>query len=220
MPRVFNKRKVANRRRWKKQQTRRSSNKMKRQVHLFKRTYRLDNIVTTSNATTGIQTPIASAYTVALASLPNASEFGNLFDQYKITGAKFEIAPLTSEGILSPNIGTTNQLGFAPLHTVIDYDDSTPPVSLSQMLEYGSHKQTMAHQKHVRYIKPKVLQEVYRSAVSTGYRPISSQWVDMSYNDVPHYGLKVYAEPPQTTSLASITYSVYCTLYFACKNVR
>lgn len=216
MARGFAKRKISNRRRWKKAQMRKRTNKLKRQVHLYKRTFKLDNIYA-NNTTSG---PIASAYTISLASLPSATDFGNLYDQYKITGAKFKFTSMLSDTILSPLTGVTAQLGFNPLHTIIDYDDSTPPVSLSQMLEYGSHKQTPAHKTHTRYIKPKVLEQVYRGIGTVGYRPISSQWIDMAYNDVPHYGLKVYQEAPLSTSNVSITYTVYCTLYFACKNTR
>lgn len=215
MARGFNKRKIAVRRRWKKTQMRKNSNKLKRQVHIYKRTFKLDNILASS--TLG---GIANAYTISLASLPSVSDFGNLYDQYKITGCKFEFAPMTSEGIMSPLTGVGTQIGFQPLHTVLDFDDSTPPASLSAMLEYGSHKQTMAHQKHVRYFKPKVLEQVYRGIGTVGYRPIGSQWIDMAYNDVPHYGIKVFAEPPLSSTATSITYTVYCTLYFACKNVR
>lgn len=215
MARGFAKRKIANRRRWKRTQMRKNSNKLKRQVHIYKRTFKLDNL--TASTLTG---PIASAYSVSLASLPNVNDFGNLYDQYKITGAKFELAPMTSEGILSPLTGVATPLGFQPLHTILDFDDASPPASLTEMLEYGSHKQTMAHKKHVRYFKPKVLEQVYRGIGTVGYRPISSQWIDMAYNDVPHYGIKVYAEAPLSSSATSITYTVYCTLYFACKNVR
>jgi len=105
---------------------------------------------------------------------------------------------------------------------VLDYDDSTAPASEDQLLEYGSHKQTAPFRTHTRYFKPKCAMEVYRSAVATAYRPISSQWLDMTYNDVPHYGCKVWVSAPNSPAgtAAQISYKVYATMYFACKNTR
>lgn len=194
---------------------------LSRQIHNFKRTFYVGTY-TASISALGVATPIAQGLQFNLNQLPSSGEFQSLYDQYKINGVKLKITPATSEGILSPLAGTAQPLGFSPLHTVLDFDDATVPTSEDQLLEYGSHKQTAPFRSHTRYFKPKCAMQVYRSATSTAYRPISSQWLDMSYVDVPHYGVKVWASAPNTNSgtAQSITYKVYATLYFACKNTR
>lgn len=199
----------------------RSINKVRRQVHVFKRTAYIGN-VTASISALGVPTPVAVGYSFALSQLPNVSDFTTLFDQYKLTGVKMTLTPACSEGILSPLTGTAQPLGFSRVHTVIDYDDSAAPTSEDQLLEYGSHKSTAPFQIHSRYIKPKILQEVYRSSLTTAYSPKSNQYLDTSYTDVPHLGMKLWISAPNTNAgtAQSITYKVYQTMYFTCKNVR
>lgn len=199
----------------------RTVNKVRRQVHIFKRSTYLGNI-TASISALGVPTPVGNAYAFSLSQLPNVSDFTNLFDQYKITGAKLQITPACSEGILSPLAGTAQPLGFSRVHSVIDYDDTSAPSSEDQLLEYGSHKSTAPFQTHTRFIKPKVLQEVYRSTLGTAYAPKSGQYLDVAYPDIPHYGMKVWISAPNTNpgTAQSITYKVYLTLYVTCKNVR
>lgn len=197
----------------------RTVNKMRRQVHAYKRTAFISQI-TASVTGGGIPTNIAGAYQFNLVQLPNVSEFGNLYDQYKITGAQLKFVPGINESILTPLSGVTNALSFNRFHSVIDYDDNTTPPDENTLLQYGSLKSTMGNRTHTRFIKPKVLQEIYRSAVATAYRPIGSQWLDMAYTDVPHYGIKVWCSAPNSSVACSITYNVYLTLYFQCKNTR
>lgn len=199
----------------------RTINKMRRQVHVFKRTAYLGT-VTAQISALGVATPVANAYVFTLNQLPSVGDFTSLFDQYKITGAKLQLTPALSEGISSPLFGTASTLGYSRVHSVIDYDDASAPASEDQMLEYGSHKSTAPFQKHSRFIRPKVLHEIYRSAIATAYAPKSNTYLDMTNTDVPHYGIKVWISAPNTTAgtAGSIAYKVYQTLYFTCKNTR
>lgn len=195
--------------------------KLARQVHSFKRTAYLGTSTATISAA-GIATPIATAHSFQLNQLPGVAEFQSLFDQYKITGAKISYTPAASEGILTPQASASAALGYSRVHSVIDYDDASAPTSEDQLLEYGSHKSTAPFQTHTRYIKPKVLHEIYRSAVTTAYAPRSSTYLDLTNADVPHYGVKVWVSAPNTFfgTANTISYKVYMTLYFTCKNTR
>lgn len=199
----------------------RTVNKIRRQVHMFKRTTYLGNY-TASISSLGVPSPVAASFSYTLAQLPNYTDFTGLFDQYKITGAKLTLTPALSEGISSPLFGTNAALGYSRVHSVVDYDDASIPTSEDQLLEYGSHKSTAPFKTHTRFIKPKVLQEVYRSAIATSYAPRSGMYLDMTTPDVPHYGLKVWISAPNTSAgtAGSITYKAYLTLYFNCKNTR
>lgn len=199
----------------------RTVNKMSRQVHLFKRTAYLGNQTATISVA-GAATPIAVAHSFSLSQLPNYSEFTALFDQYKITGAKLTYTPATTVGVSDPTVANAAVNGYSRIHSVIDYDDTNTPTSEDQLLEYGSHKSSPPFKVHTRYLKPKMLQEIYRSAISTAYAPRSNTFIDMSAPDVPHYGVKVWCSAPNTALgiQGSITYKVYLTLYFVCKNTR
>lgn len=195
--------------------------KLRRQVHVFKRSAYIGTS-TASISAAGVATPIATAHTFSLAQLPSVADFTGLFDQYKITGAKISYTPAASEGILNPATSVSAPLGYSRVHSVIDYDDSSAPTSEDQLLEYGSHKSTAPFQTHTRWLKPKILQEIYRSAISTSYAPKGNVYLDMSATDVPHYGVKVWVSAPNTFfgTAQTIAYKVYMTLYFTCKNTR
>lgn len=195
------------------------------QIHHFKRTFRVTDLIGSYNATTGITTPISAGLSVNLGQLPGVTEFTSLYDQYKIKGVQFKIQPLLTEGIASVLSGSANVWGFPKLSTVIDYDDSTNPATEDVMLQYGSLKQTPAFREHKRYIKPKVkMASLDAGAVVQASAPRGSVWIDTANFNVPHYGLKVYHPGPIASGTplvsSSIAYSVYCTLYFCCKNTR
>lgn len=195
--------------------------RLRRQVHIFKRTAYLGT-ATASISAAGVATPIANAHQFSLSQLPGVSEFSNLFDQYKITGARIQYTPAASEGIIQPGVNASAALGYSRVHSVIDYDDASAPSSEDQLLEYGSHKSTAPFATHSRYIKPKVLHEIYRSAVATSYAPRASTYLDMTNTDIPHYGIKVWVSAPNTFfgTANTIAYKMYLTLYFTCKNTR
>lgn len=199
----------------------RTVNKVRRQVHMFKRTAYLGTYTAQISAA-GIATPIATAHTFQLNQLPGVTDFTSLFDQYKITGVKLQYTPTASEGIINPAANASAALGYSRVHSVIDYDDATAPPSEDALLEYGSHKSTAPFQTHTRFIKPKMLQEVWNGAGGSAYAPKGSQYLDMTYTSVPHYGLKVWVSAPNTFfgTANTISYKVYATYYFTCKNTR
>lgn len=215
------KRRMANKRRWKKARTSKRTNKIRRQVHLFKRSYYAADVKTAITAA-GIAQPASLVQAFTLNQLPNFTEFTNLYDQYKITGVKIKLTPALSEGINSPLFNTTSSLGFSPVNSVVDYDDFTALTSESQAMEYGSLKQTAPFKSHVRYIKPKCLQQIYISSIDNANRPISNQWISTADPDVPHLGIKYWISAPNVPAgnAGSMLYKMYVTMYFACKNVK
>lgn len=196
------------------------SMKIMRNVHYFKRTFKLTNL-TASVSNTGVPTPILWGRSFSLNDLPTVTDFTALFDMYKIYGIKLSFIPTGNSAILSAVSGNSQAIGFNRFSTTVDYDDVTPPVSEDEILQYNFLKTTAGIKPHKRYFKPKVLTETYRSALTTAYNPGSSKWMDLSQTDVPHYGIKAYCDAPLFGGVAaSITYTVYATYYFACKNVR
>lgn len=182
---------------------------IKQPVQYFKRTYYQPQFI---QLTPGL-VATGAAYTFTLSGLPSASDFTALYDQYMIKGVKISLIPKHSEVIASSSVTQGN------VHSVIDYDDSNTPPDLDTLLQYQNYKSTRMNLTHTRYFKPKVLHEIYRSSVSTGYAPKSNTWLDIAANTIPHYGIKFWFDALPLGS-ATLYYDVKCTMYLAMKNVR
>lgn len=195
------------------------------QIHYFKRTFRVGDLIASYNATTGVTTPINNGLSFNLTQLPNYTELTSLYDQYMIKGIRVNIQPLLTEGIASVLSGSTNVWGYPKLSTVIDYDDSTIPASEDVYMQYSTLRQTGAFKEHKRYFKPKCrLAGLDAGATITANTVRGANWIDTGVPTVPHYGLKVFQPGPIASGTplvsSSIAYSVYATMYVACKNVR
>lgn len=122
--------------------------------------------------------------------LPDYTEFKSLFDNYKIHAIKFTF--------FRPSIAqsSTEADQQVRLHTVYDYDDSSAPSTINELMQYDNYKvvtlkeQFMRNGKCTRFFKPRTLKEIYRGVASTGYQPQRSGVIDCQYDDVPHYGMK------------------------------
>lgn len=153
------------------------------------------------------------ATTFSLSNVRNASEFGNLFDQYMITHATITFTLIVDTGAQIAANAT-----IPTLYWCNDFDDSTPPPDANELRERQGCK--------IRYLRPGVpvtcrvkpacLDQVYRSTVATAYSPQWRQWVDCSTMDVPHYGIKWFIDNMFTTALVK---AEQC-LWFKCKGLR
>lgn len=200
-------------------------NKIQRQVHFYKRTFRVGDFLANYNATTGITTPLNVPLSFNLTQLPAYGELTSLYDQYKIMGIRVNVQPLLTEGIASAVSGSTSIYGYPKFSSVIDYDDSTTPANEDVLLQYGSLKQTPAFKEHKRFFRPKI--RVGGLDAGAVVNPVVSQkagWIDVGYPAVPHYGVKLYHPGPIASGTpvvsSSIAYSVYATMYVCCKNIR
>lgn len=197
-------------------------NRLSRQVHMFKRIVNLGTY-TASQTSGGVVTPIAKGFSFQLSDLANVSEYTSLFDQFKITGIKFRVVPKTAMTTQGAVTGTIAPLGYGQVVTAIDFDDAANPTSKDQLLEYGSAKYTPSSRVHQRYFSPKVLNAVWVNLASTGYSPVKAPWIDQANTNLPHYGIKLWVDVPENssgTANSSISYDVYATYYFMCKNTR
>lgn len=204
---------------------RRRPGAVRQKIHYFKRTFRVGDLIASYNATTAVTTPINNALSFNLTQLPAYTELTSLYDQYQIKGVRVNIQPLLTEGIASAVSGSTNVWGFPKLSTVIDYDDTAIPADETVYLQYGSLRQTPAFKEHKRYFRPKVkIAGADAGATITANGVRAGQWIDTGVPTVPHFGLKVFHPGPIASGTplvsSSIAYSVYATLYVACKNVR
>jgi len=191
-------------------------------VHSFKRTCKLDN-VSASITAAGVATGISNAYQFTLDSLPNYTEFTALYDLYKINGIKLSFVPSASEYINSTTSSVTAQNGFQRFNTVLDFDDTSVPVSENELLQYASLKTTPGWATHSRYFKPRVNTVVEGIVGATlGSASTAPKWISTLNPEVEHLGIKVFVPPPIAGSSigAAITYTVYATYYITCRNVK
>ena len=71
-------------------------------------------------------------------------------------------------------------------------------------------------------IRPAILAQTYRTAVTTGYAPKFNTFIDMTNTDVPHYGLKYSVDFNGITAVAASLWQfrIDKQYFFTCKDVR
>lgn len=188
-------------------------------THRYKRTYGSGPIQT--SGTTG---QFLAGYYFTLDALPNYTELTALYDSYRIDYIVFRLSCRTNNADL--NTMTTNDDTSLPIvYTVIDRDDSVNPASIDELREYSKCKIHYIGEKNKRTIyikwKPNNLQQLYLSAVATGYAPVFGQYLDCANPNIPYYGLKLGIDA-KGSGVARTTYvfDVEQTLYFTMKDVR
>lgn len=130
-----------------------------------------------------------------------SSEFGNLYDQYKILGVRMKITCVNN---VSTNDDSGNGWGSTNyyIHSVFDADDSNMPtinqVGISTLQQYPSYKvRRLVSNKPIKYyLRPRVNVVANNIELNKSSR---SNWLDI--NDSPntsHYGFKFIITSPIT----------------------
>lgn len=169
------------------------------------------------------------AFNFYLNQLPNYTEFSSLFDSYKITKVKMHITCLTA---INTNADfQTYGIGLPKLYYVHDEDDVTAPPSsqtgLNDMMERVKTRYysfTPNRNTVTVTIRPNLLAETYKSAVSTAYAPVYNKWVDMADPNTPYYGVKMMFYTPSVNNVLPGTafhaFQIDAVYYISCKDVR
>lgn len=176
-------------------------------AHHFKRTWFEENYFST-----GATAPTLAGLNYQLNMLPNASEFANLYDMYRVNKVVVKIIPKVSE--IGMVLGATNNSAGVQVHSALDFDDSAAPTNVAQLTQYATHKMTRGNQIHTRVFTPKC----ELTAGSASVAPKAYQWLDTADLTVPHFGMKLIIPTISTSTIIYYDYSV--TMYFSCKNVR
>lgn len=159
------------------------------------------------------------------------SHYQALFEYYKINKVVVEFrykgaetpaytsVPITSSG---------NQAAYAQeiineinpiLYFKVDHNDITADslATLKNSMRTREHQFTNDKPNFSITLKPAILAEAYKTAISTAYRPKWGQWLSTSDDTVPHYGLKVYAVAGAANSPTMGKIEVQTKIYFSCK---
>lgn len=145
----------------------------------------------------------------------NPAELTTLFDMYRIDAIEMIIM---ANG--DPN--TYNSSAYLPrMYIYNDYDDAGGLGSIAQVQQQQNVKVFQPgaiERSFTHWVKPRLLTQTYRTAISTGYAPAQkAMWVDCNQDNVPHYGTKIWMTSPpagQTT----ITFTISCRLYVSLKH--
>lgn len=161
-------------------------------------------------------TPGTGVMEFRLNELVNVSEFTNLFDRYRIRGVQVKIVPAVTGYDGNPQ---ATAAGRPNLHTAIDYNDSTAPANVLELMQYDTYKMTPGDRVHKRYFSPRPSQEVFRTAISSSYATLPrNTWLDCTTSgiDIPHFCLKWVTD---NTGVA-FNWIVYKTFYFQCVGTK
>lgn len=185
-------------------------------VQYFKR-----SVYLSGNIVTSVTSDTFTNQFFALSSVPNYTEFTNLYDQYKINAVKVTLIPRgnTAEITASSGASTVFQGQSVGVFSVIDYDDTAVLANINEACQYQNMKMTRATQQHSRYLKPRfnLLSVTNQGTGATGASQNTRGWLDCDYINVPHYGVKWALQQNVNYNL---TYDVKIDYYLAFKNVR
>jgi hypothetical protein len=141
-------------------------------------------------------------------------EFQNLFDHYSIDQVEIEVQYLKNSAIVQPTSGSSTasmpSVMYAP-----DFDDGNAPASPTELAERQRAKgwTFRGDNKPLRIkLQPRVANLVYRDNAATAYTAYSSDLsrqgtaIDLTYVDVPHYGLKMwFSDVTSSAAAAGVT---------------
>lgn len=187
---------------------------MRRGLAIPTRTYKF---IRYTGGTIGVGGAVGTGYgafPVSLSLLPSATEFVNLFDQYRILGFRYRFR-ITFDPMLS-----TATKSYPTLVWVQDKNSSDTPVSLNEILQYQGVKwktfgdSAMTTKWH--YLRPTSSLVGYETAVLSAYNAKFGVWWDANDSTTQHNTIR-YAYDSLYTGV-----SIYCdyALVLEFKGVR
>jgi len=154
------------------------------------------------------------AFGFVLTDLIDYSQWTSVFDQYKINMIEVDIVAMTL--LPAPSTGAQYSLGYV----AIDYDDNVVPTSIGQIQAY-SNSMILRPSRDLRFsLQPKTATEVQSTfaGATAGAGVSNSQWLDCTYNSVPHYGIK--AAIVQSTSTNLTRWRILLRYHVSFRSVR
>lgn len=168
--------------------------------------------------------------TFMLSNVQNYTEFTNLFDQYKITKVEVLLKLHTNTFFQLATDGTTAinaPVAFPTIYMYNDHDDADTPTLVDMRQRQKVVRRVLRPNSVVKWsVRPSILNQLYRTALTTGYAPKFNQFIDCSATDVPHYGWKYYLDYDGYTTPSGGGYgqdihvNVELKYHFECKDAR
>ena len=152
--------------------------------------------------------------------VPGYTEFTGLFDQFRIHHVDVKL-------YFSNNTSTTaSNTTFLPtLYYSEDNDNSSSTFTLESIQQRGNVKLLQlgsnGNTNNIRTIKvnPSPAVATYNGTFSAYSQPNRKQWIDCTYPDTQHYGMRIFWDTDATASAAIGYLNVVSEMYFEFKNV-
>lgn len=152
--------------------------------------------------------------------MPNYTDFTNLFEQYRITGAEIMLFFNRNAESAATTSSTLPLIAF-----VDDVTDSTQLTSVADALEYPNCRiiqmgNTRGESPAVRLrVKPKIAVEISDYGVAPAASLSSDPWINTLYPDTPHYAIKGWwdNQTPGAATTPCGEMFIYCKLSFECR---
>lgn len=156
-----------------------------------------------------------------LAAIPNYSEFGNMYEFYKINAVQVRFIPLSN--VTVPNTTVTHNLYNYRIITVCDYNDRAVPTSLNDLRQYSNCKVGANSRVHKRFLHPKPLvtmDEDSGSGTIYGLGQLQkTPWISTASNQCEWYGIK-YGIETMSSATSFPLYKVEYKFYLSFKGVN
>lgn len=151
---------------------------------------------------------------------PNYVEFTSLYDQFRINAAVVMMHPSSQLMAMANNTSGSDWSKMkCYAYTVIDYDDSVNLSDANSARQYESCRMFNPFRYHSRYLKPRFAVSTYRSPTASGYGARRG-WLDCSYPEIPHYGVKVLVDGDATGPAIKWNVRVEAKFYLEFRSVR
>lgn len=187
-------------------------------IHCFKRW--TPSVTTTCSGSTS-----ESALVFTFGDMINYSDFTSLYDRYRIdyvvVRAQLRNNP-SAISVLGTSGGNATGANYYPkLWYCPDYDDGEQE-TLDALKQRSKTKcAVLQPNKVIKFVvKPAILNQTYRTSVTTGYAPKWGQWIDMAQTNVPHYGLKYVIDALGLDPANDFTVQFEFMYHITCKDVR
>jgi hypothetical protein len=177
---------------------------------MLNKTYDVVQTIPLATFTNSITVPVYGSYSVTFGVLDNATNFGAVFDQYRIALVEVTFSPQVNMNYVGSG---TNDGQYV---TVVDLDDTTNLTSFNTGLDYPGAIVTQLIKPHKHTFVPHIAVAAYSGAF-TSFANEEAPWIDVASPSVQHYGVK-YACNTASTYASSVT--VIIRVWLQLRNVR
>jgi len=200
------------RKNWSRRFRRRPRLPISSRIHTFKRMTAIQDFSYVQAA--GSAGFFGSAFTCSFSSILEPTEFETMFDQYRISGISVHIIPRFSAEDLDASGGSLPVAFY-----VVDYDDATIPINLSDVTQHGRCKRWNPTRPLRVFFRPSCLIDYYQ-ATAIGFGVGGRPWLDLGSPAVPHYGFKFALSGASTGAAIRLNFSIYKVYYFQMRYTR
>lgn len=163
----------------------------------------------------GLVTMYTTMYSM---NMPNYTEFTSLFDQYKILSYTIELRPRFNGRDAAYGAGTVADI--PTIYYIYDKDDATAFTTPDQIMQCQKvYSRRLDKPVYITVKYPTIADEIYSSALVTGYAPRKAPFIDCTYDQVAHYGIKFMIQGLPSRAYGEL-FDIRVKWRFACKNPR